>query len=95
MAVRKAWRVCFADDAWEEYVGWSEADLDEVRRINELIENARRTPHAGLGKPQPLQGELAGWWSRRITGEHRLVYRVEGRRGVDQQIVIAQCRFHY
>ena len=49
MAVRKAWRVCFADDAWEEYVGWSEADLDEVRRINELIENARRTPHAGLG----------------------------------------------
>jgi len=88
-------QVCFSDDAWEDYVGWSRSDMAVLRRVNELIENARRTPHAGLGKPEPLKGDLAGWWSRRITGEHRLVYRVQGKRGVDQQIVIVQCRFHY
>ena len=88
-------QVCFSDDAWEDYVGWSRSDVDVLRRINELIENARRTPHAGLGKPEPLKGDLAGWWSRRITAEHRLVYRVQGKRGVDQQITIVQCRFHY
>jgi toxin YoeB len=63
--------------------------------VNALIEDARRHPFAGLGKPEPLKGDLAGWWSRRITAEHRLVYRVQGRRGADQRIEAAQCRYHY
>jgi toxin YoeB len=61
-------------------------------RINALIKDARRNPFQGLGKPEPLKPELAGWWSRRITSEHRLVYRIEG---IDQQIEIAMCRNHY
>ena len=65
-----------------------------LRRINELIENARRTPFAGIGKPEPLKGEFSGWWSRRIDREHRLVYRVEGQADA-QTLVIAACRFHY
>ena len=88
-------RIVFADDAWEDYVGWSKTDHDVLGKINELIENARRTPFKGLGKPEPLKGDLSGWWSRRITGEYRLVYRVYGKRNVDQAIEIVECRFHY
>jgi toxin YoeB len=60
-----------------------------------LIEDARRHPFTGLGKPEALKGDLSGWWSRRITGEHRLVYRVQGRRGEDQRMEVIQCRSHY
>jgi toxin YoeB len=63
--------------------------------VNGLIADIARRHHSGLGKPEPLKGNLTGWWSRRISGEHRLVYSVEGRRGADQRIIIAQCRFHY
>jgi toxin YoeB len=87
-------RVHFTDDGWEDYLHWSEKDSSTHSRINELIENARRTPFKGLGKPEPLKGDLAGCWSRRITGEHRLVYAVQGK-GRDQCIVILQCRYHY
>jgi toxin YoeB len=65
-----------------------------LRKVNDLIDDARRRPFIGLGKPEPLKGDLAGWWSRRITGDHRLVYRVVGKRGTDQRIEIASCRFH-
>ena len=61
---------------------------------DQLIEDTLRTPHQGLGKPEPLKGPLAGWWSRRITDEHRLVYRVSGKAG-EQVLEIAQCRYHY
>lgn len=88
-------RVVFAEDAWEDYLDWSKTDQEILGRINELIENARRTPFKGLGKPEPLKGDLSGWWSRRITGEHRLIYRIYGKRGVDQAVEIAECRFHY
>jgi len=88
-------RVVFSDDAWGDYIGWSRTDTNILNRLNELIENARRTPHHGLGKPEPLKADLAGWWSRRITGGHRLVYRVLSKRGEDQRIEILQCRFHY
>jgi toxin YoeB len=69
-------------------------------KINDLIKDTRRQPFKGLGKPEPLKGNLAGWWSRRISGEHRLVYRVEGRNigpGQDtgQRLTIASCRYHY
>ena len=88
-------RVIFSDEAWEDYVGWSRTDQGVLEKITALIEDARRTPHKGLGKPEPLKGDLGGWWSRRITGEHRLVYRVEGSRGLDQRIEVIACRYHY
>ena len=64
-------------------------------KIDKLIEDIRRQPFTGLGKPEPLRGELTGYWSRRIAKGHRLVYRVVGKRGLDQRLEIVQCRFHY
>lgn len=88
-------RVHFADDGWDDYFHWSLTDPAIHRRLNELIEDVRRQPFTGLGKPEALKGDLSGWWSRRITGEHRLVYRVQGRKGEDQRVEIVQCRYHY
>lgn len=85
--------ILFTADAWDDYRHW--IGTDTLTRLNALIEDASRHPFTGLGKPEPLKGVLAGWWSRRITGEHRLVYRVTGRRGTDQRIEIVQCRYHY
>ena len=65
-----------------------------LQRVNGLIAEARRRPFQGIGKPEPLKGNLKGWWSRRITGEHRLVYRVAGQ-GAEQALEILQCRWHY
>lgn len=87
-------RVHFTDHGWNDYLYWSRHDADIHARINDLIENARKTPFTGLGKPEPLKGALADFWSRRITGEHRLVYAVGGK-GEAQRIIIAQCRYHY
>ncbi|MBL6458583.1 Txe/YoeB family addiction module toxin [Belnapia sp. T6] len=87
--------VRFAPAAWADLRHWAEADREVFFRLLALIEDARRNPFRGLGKPEPLRGEFAGWWSRRITGEHRLVYRVAGKPGEDQRIEVAQCRYHY
>ena len=87
-------RLLWARGAWEDYRYWQQTDWNTVRRVNALIEDARRNPFKGIGKPEPLRGDLAGWWSRRITGEHRLVYRVTGT-GTDQRLEIAACRYHY
>lgn len=87
-------RVHFTDHGWEDYLYWSHNDPVIHLRLNELIENLRRTPFKGIGKPEPLKGELAGFWSRRITSEHRLVYGVAGK-GNAQHVVIVQCRYHY
>lgn len=87
-------RTHFSSQAWEDYQYWLENDVDVLRRINELIQESSRTPFKGTGKPEPLKGDLRGWWSRRITKADRLVYRVEGK-GQDQRLEIAQCRFHY
>lgn len=75
---------------WRDYLHWQGQDRKVLLRVNELIRDAMRTPFAGIGKPEPLKGNLKGWWSRRITQEHRLVYRIE-----NQVLVIMQCRFHY
>ncbi len=80
----------FADEAWEDYVYWQKKDKHMVERINKLIRETQREPFAGVGKPEPLKHALAGFWSRRITDEHRMVYRVEG-----EALMIAQLRFHY
>ncbi len=87
-------RLVWTDEAWEDYLYWQTSDPGILRRLNELIRDARRSPFRGIGKPEPLKGDLAGWWSRRITGDHRLVYRVTGK-GEAQQLEIAACRYPY
>lgn len=88
-------RITWTDTAWREYVEWQHADYAIVSKINDLIEGIRRDPVGkGVGKPERLKGQLAGWLSRRITQEHRLVYRVVGR-GDEQAIEIIQCKGHY
>lgn len=84
----------WTEEAWEDYRSWQETDRAVLAKINALLKDIRRTPFAGLGKPEPLKANLKGWWSRRITGEHRLVYRVIGSE-TDQRIEIALCRYHY
>ncbi len=87
-------RVPFTPDGWSDYRHWAETDPEILKRVNALIEDCRRNLVRGLGKPEPLKGDLSGWWSRRITGDHRLVYRIEGA-GAEQRVVIVACRFHY
>lgn len=84
----------FTPRGWTDYVHWQDSDPDLLARINALIRDALRTAFSGIGKPEPLLGEMKGWWSRRITGGHRLVYRVSGS-GEAQVLEIASCRYHY
>ncbi len=88
-------KVHFTDGGWDDYRHWAKNEPDILERLNALIEDCWRNPFKGLGKPEPLKGDLAGWWSRRITGDHRLVYRIAGKPGGDQRIEIAACRYHY
>jgi toxin YoeB len=83
-------KLVFAEQAWEDYLYWQTQDAKILERLNALIRECQRTPFSGTGKPEPLRGDLRGWWSRRLTLEHRLVYRVEG-----DSLLIAQCRYHY
>lgn len=85
----------FTQNAWDEFEYWMENDRDISQKIIELMKDIRRAPFQGLGKPEPLKYDLKGYWSRRITGEHRLVYKIEGKKGAGQKCVILQCRFHY
>lgn len=87
-------KLVFSSQAWQDYLFWLENDPERLKRINELIEETRRHPFRGRGKPEPLKGDLSGWWSRRITREHRFVYRVSGS-NQSQSLEIAQLRFHY
>jgi toxin YoeB len=87
-------KIVFAAHAWDDYLHWQATDAATLARVNELIRDASRSPFRGIGKPEPLRGELQGWWSRRISAEHRLVYRVAGS-PPDQRLEIAQCRYHY
>ena len=82
--------VTFTPQAWEDYLYWQRTDPQIVERIHALIKEIRRNPFAGIGKPEPLKHALQGFWSRRITSEHRIVYRK-----VAGEIVIAQLRYHY
>ena len=87
-------KLVWTQQAWDDYLYWQQADPKILRSTNDLIKDIRRDPFKGLGKPEPLRHVLQGWWSRRITGEHRLVYRVSGK-GDAQQIEIVSCRYHY
>ena len=80
----------FAPQAWEDYLYWQRNDAQVMARINSLIKEIMRSPHQGIGKPEPLKYALQGFWSRRINTEHRIVYKVVGK-----DILIAQLRYHY
>ncbi len=86
--------VRFSSRSWAEYLAVYAADPKLFVKLNTLIEECRRHPFKGTGKPEPLGGNLSGWWSRRISHEHRLVYRVAGS-GEAQMLEVAQCRYHY
>lgn len=79
-----------SDDAWAHYLYWQKNDCNVVDRINKLIKDVKCKPFSGIGKPEPLKHALSGFWSRRITDEHRMVYRVEG-----DALLLAQLRYHY
>lgn len=82
-------------NAWEDFEYWIETDRDIVDKIKELLKDIKKSPFQGKGKPEPLKYDLKGFWSRRITGEHRLVYKVEGKKSDNQKCIILQCRFLY
>ena len=80
----------FVDESWEDYLYWQKTNKKTLKRINKLLKNISQEPYSGIGKPEPLKHKYKGFWSRRIDGEHRLIYRVKG-----NEIHIAKCRFHY
>ena len=83
-------KLVFANEAWEDYLHWQKQDRKMIERINKLIRETQREPFSGIGKPESLKHALSGFWSRRITDEHRMVYWVEG-----DELQFAQLRFHY
>ncbi len=80
----------FSSRAWEDYIYWQHFDKKVSKKVNDLLKDISRSPYDGIGKPEPLKHALSGFWSRRITDEHRLVYKVEGK-----TIQVAQARYHY
>lgn len=83
-------KLIFSEYAWQDYLYWQRTDRKILRRINDLIKETQRAPFAGIGKPEPLKHGLSGYWSRRITDEHRMVYKVE-----EDALLLAQLRYHY
>ena len=83
-------KLVFSEQAWADYLYWQKQDKRTLERINKLIQEVMRHPTEGIGKPEPLKHALAGWWSRRINDEHRMVYKPEG-----NALCIAQLRYHY
>lgn len=80
----------FVDESWEDYLYWQKTDKKKLKRINELLKDIARNPFDGIGKAEPLKHKYAGFWSRRIDSEHRLIYQFK-----EGEILIAKCRFHY
>ena len=87
-------RLIFSERAWTQYLSWQAEDAKVLARLNALLQDGMRNPFRGTGKPEPLGGNLTGWWSRRIDREHRLVYRVTGT-GAAQALEVAQCLYYY
>jgi toxin YoeB len=83
-------KLVFTESGWRDYLWFQEHNRPLLKRINDLIKDAQRSPFRGLGKPEPLKGELSGYWSRRINAEHRLVYGVS-----ETELTIIACRYHY
>mgnify|MGYP001262148216 CR=1 FL=1 len=85
----------FTSHAWEDFEYWMENDPEIIEKIKNLLRDIKITPFHGLGKPEPLKYDLQGFWSRRITAEHRLVYKISGEKKRNQKCLIIQCRYHY
>jgi toxin YoeB len=85
----------FTENGWEDFEYWMATDPEIANKIITLLNEIRKTPFQGMGKPEPLRYDLTGYWSRRITNEHRLVYSITGKKGANQQCCEVQCRFHY
>ena len=83
-------KLCFVDESWEDYLYWQKTDKKMLGRINKLIKDILRSPYEGIGKPEPLKHKYRGFWSRRIDGEHRIIYRVS-----EDELWVVKCRFHY
>ncbi|AFI83766.1 Txe/YoeB family addiction module toxin [Methylophaga nitratireducenticrescens] len=83
-------KLIFSENAWEDYLYWQKTDKKILNRINKLIKETKRQPFDGIGKPEALKHGLAGYWSRRINDEHRMVYKV-----TDDALLLAQLRYHY
>lgn len=83
-------KLAFTPSAWDDYLWFQNHDRKLLKRINQLLQEVTRSPFAGIGKPEPLKGELAGFWSRRIDDEHRLVYSAS-----EVEILVVACRYHY
>jgi toxin YoeB len=83
-------KIVFTELSWDDYLFWQKNDKNKLKRINELVKDISRNPYDGIGKPEALKFNYAGFWSRRIDEEHRLIYRVD-----DDEIQIVKCRFHY
>ena len=83
-------KVTFQDEAWDEYISWQSQDKKTLKRVNKLIQDICRNGYTGIGKPEPLSGNLSGYWSRRIDDANRIVYRING-----DYIEIIQCGSHY
>lgn len=83
-------RIAFTESGWNDYLWFNENDRKLLKRINLLIRDALRSPFEGIGKPEPLRGDLSGHWSRRINDEHRLVYKI-----THEELIVIACRFHY
>ncbi|KQM77185.1 addiction module protein [Pedobacter sp. Leaf216] len=88
-------KILFTEEGWADFEYWMDNDEEAERKVRVLLKDITRTPFHGLGKPEALKHNLKGFWSRRITGEHRLVYQISGTKGKDQQCAVIQCRFHY
>ncbi|MBB3696315.1 Txe/YoeB family addiction module toxin [Flammeovirga yaeyamensis] len=87
--------ILFSKTAWQQYLFWQTEDKKITLRIHELIKNIQRDPFKGIGKPEPLRQNLTGFWSRRINSEHRLIYRIVGKKNEGQRIEIISCQYHY
>jgi len=85
----------FTEFAWKQFSYWVSSDTEISAKIIKLLEEIKRTPFVGTGYPEPLKGNFKGYWSRRINSENRLIYRVIGKKGIDQRIRVVQCRYHY
>ena len=85
----------FTENGWEDFQYWMATDQEIANKIITLLNEIRKTPFQGMGKPEPLRYDLTGYWSRRITNEHRLVYSITGKKSSTQQCCVVQCRFHY
>lgn len=83
-------RIIFSEIAWEDYTSWQTEDKKMLKKINDLIKAIKSNPFEGIGKPEPLKYDLAGFWSRRIDREHRLVYQIQ-----DKNLLIYSCKYHY